>query len=289
MEKFRSDLQRAHRGERAALVMGVVTAGAESCLTKAVEAAIACGMQLIHQGAEVLDITLRSPGERHANLPQHDEAAFTLKVIEKLITTGLPICVTTDSAVVARQAIQVGVQMINDTGGLKNPDMVRTVAGADVVICATHKHGLPHLAHHVPTYPRGVVRELLQWGKEQLSSMRDLYKQGRLMLDPGIGLGKSALQSQQVLAALPEIHRLGAPLMVSLCNSASLRELVNSAPESLATATVALSGIISSSTHLAILRVQEVLAHRQLTDLQSAIRHVKAARDEVSAFNLCRT
>jgi len=287
MERLRSDLQRAHRGERPALVMGIVHASASGNLGEIIERAIAEGKRLLDQGAEILDIVGRPLCEGVSAAVSHDEVGFTLPVLTALSDSGTPISITTDCAEVAKRCIGAGAQMVNDPSGLRNPEMARLLAAAPVMVCSIHRQGLPHLAHYVPSYPRGVVKEILSWGREQLSAMREVHRQGRLVLDPGIGLGKSLVHNYQILAALSEIHKLGAPIMVGLTRRALLHELLNIEPESSAAATVALNSIITSHTSVAIMRVHEVLMHRHLTHLQSTMRHVREAKETLPTLNLC--
>ena len=206
-------------GERT-LVMGVLNVTPDSFsdggkflrVADAVEAALA----MERAGADILDIGAESTRPGSAGISGEEELERLLPVLQGLRERlKIPISIDTQKSRVAELAIAAGAEMLNDISGLKSDPKIAEVAA---------QHGVPLILMHMRGTPRTMQRK--PWAKDVMADvsrgLRESVKVARragvrkpqIILDPGIGFGKSFAQNYELLAKLPELGRLGYPLLV---------------------------------------------------------------------------
>tara|TARA_Y100000814_G_scaffold196853_1_gene144751 strand:- start:541 stop:1335 length:795 start_codon:yes stop_codon:yes gene_type:complete len=180
------------------------------------QTAVEHGLQLVQDGAGILDIGGESTRPYSDSVPVRDELARVIPVIEKLAaSTDVPISIDTSKAIVAREAVAAGAEIINDVTGLEgDPEMLSVAQQAQAGICAMHMQGTHQTMQDAPTYD-DVVEDIFRY----LQARRDALlsagiAQERICLDPGIGFGKTHEHNLQLLQSSDRFHQLGCPVLV---------------------------------------------------------------------------
>ncbi len=228
------------------------------------EAAVAHGLQLAAEGADILDVGGESTRPRSMPVDVREELRRVMPVVEALCRqTGVPVSIDTTKALVARRAIEAGAEIINDvTAMTSDPAMLPLAVETGCAVCVMHMRGTPRTMQDNPVYA-DVVAEV----REYLAECRDaLLAAGidreRIAVDPGIGFGKTTQHNLQLLANAWQFHALGCPVLVGPSRK---RFISDAAAQPSADRT---AGTIGAALSLArqgvqILRIHDVAAVRQ--------------------------
>ncbi len=195
-------------------IMGVVNATPDSFFEGARHAqadqAIARALELIAEGADLLDIGAESTRPGAAPVSEHEEWQRLAPVLEALRTAPVPISVDTRCASVMRQALLLGADMINDVSGFTDPAAVQAVAGSGAALCVMHMAGDPSTMQRAPVY-RDVMSQVRDFLYGRVQALRAAgVDVERLVLDPGIGFGKTLNHN---IGLLHELRSLSAVLI----------------------------------------------------------------------------
>jgi dihydropteroate synthase len=181
------------------------------------EAAIAHGRALAAEGATVLDVGGESTRPGAAPVGAEQEAARVLPVVRALAgETGLPVSIDTTKAAVAAAAIDAGATIVNDvSAGRLDPEILAVIAGAGAGFVAMHMQGEPRTMQRDPRYD-DVVAEVGAFLVERVeAAVAAGIAREAVMVDPGIGFGKTLDHNLALLAALPQlVERVGVPVLV---------------------------------------------------------------------------
>lgn len=189
-----------------------------------VESAVAHGLRLVEEGAEILDIGGESTRPGSEPVPAAEEMRRVVPVIERLAgRTPVALSVDTSKAEVARAAMQAGAEIINDVTALRGDDAMAKVAaetGAAVVLM--HMRGTPRTMQKDPHYT-DAVREVHDFLAERLTAARGAGIGGEhLAVDPGIGFGKTVEHNLQLIASLGAFADLGCPVVLGVSRKSFL-------------------------------------------------------------------
>ncbi|PQO26870.1 dihydropteroate synthase [Blastopirellula marina] len=194
---------------------------------QAVERAIRC----VEEGAAILDVGGESTRPYSETVDTSEELRRVIPVIAKLSElTDVPISIDTSKAVVAREAIAAGAEIINDVTGLTgDPQMMKTALRSEAGICAMHMQGTPQTMQDDPQYD-DVVEDIFAY----LTARRDeLIAAGieaeRICLDPGVGFGKTHQHNLQLMAGCGRYHELERPLLVGHSRKGFIGKLLENA------------------------------------------------------------
>jgi dihydropteroate synthase len=180
-------------------------------------AAIAHGIELAAQGADVLDVGGESTRPGAAPVPAEEELERVLPVVKGLIAaTRLPVSIDTTKAAVARAALDAGAVIVNDvSAGRFDPDILGVTARAGAGYVAMHMLGEPRTMQLDPRYD-DVVTEVADFLLERIEATHAAgIRPGAVAADPGIGFGKTVKHNLQLLAGLPVLApRVPAPLVI---------------------------------------------------------------------------
>lgn len=182
-----------------------------------VEKAVAHGMELIAQGADILDIGGESTRPGAQPIDPQEELRRVLPVIKALREkTAVPLSIDTSKALVAEAAVAAGATLINDISALEDPAMGPLAARTGAGLILMHKQGTPQTMQEAPTYPDDdVVTAVLSFLKAARTKALDEGVPAELIiLDPGLGFGKTAAHNVALLKALPELVELGSPVLI---------------------------------------------------------------------------
>lgn len=203
------------------LVMGIVNVTPDSFSDggqhATPEAAVAHGMRLLEEGADILDVGGESTRPGAAPVPEAEEAARVVPVIAALSATGAVISVDTTKAGVARRAVAAGAYVINDVSAMTHDAAMPAVAresGAGVVLM--HMKGEPRTMQANPQY-EDVTAEAFGFLRKRVAASEAAgLRPESLVLDPGIGFGKALEHNLQLLRDLPTLAAFGRPVLVGL-------------------------------------------------------------------------
>lgn len=206
-------------GERT-LVMGVLNVTPDSfsdggkffSLEKAIEGALA----MERAGADILDIGGESTRPGSSGTPAAEEISRVLPVIEALRgRLKIPISIDTQKASVGEIALGAGAQIVNDISGLENdPELAAIAARHKAPVILMHMHGTPRTMQKRP-FAKDVLRDVVAGLNASVTKARRAgIAKSQIVLDPGIGFGKSYSQNYELIARLPELSKLGYPLLV---------------------------------------------------------------------------
>ncbi|MEZ5395336.1 MAG: dihydropteroate synthase [Bryobacterales bacterium] len=214
------------------LLLGVLDLGVEGTRPDP-EAALAKAEELVDEGAAMIDVTALPGASRSVRIDADQELRRLVPTVRKLSAhLDVPFSVATYNSETAARVIELGVSVINDPTGLAlDPEMPKTVGVADVGVILAHAFGGPE------TWSKGrPLARLFEMIRSDLDSAVARSRRGgvidrrRIVVDPGLGLGKKGPQNWQVLERLGELAVLGQPVMVSASGKPFLTETVR-APE----------------------------------------------------------
>ncbi len=190
--------------------------------------AVAQGERLAAEGADVIDIGGESTRPFSEPVPASEEIRRVVPVIAELAgRISVPISVDTTKGAVARRALEAGAAMVNDVSAMRlDPDLVRAAAEFEVPMVLMHMRGEPKTMQVSPYYD-DLVREIRDFLKEAAAQAeRGGVPRQRLIVDPGIGFGKTLEHNLQLIKFLPEFAALDMPLLLGPSRKAFIRRLV---------------------------------------------------------------
>jgi len=223
-------------GERT-LLMGVLNVTPDSFSDggryRDAGAAVRRALEMEAEGADIIDIGGESTRPGSEPVSAETELARVLPVVEGLRgRLKIPISIDTQKTRVAEAALAAGAEMVNDVSALRtDPALAEVVRRARVPLVLMHMRGRPKTMQLRP-FARDVMADVTRGLREALGRARRAgIPRSRLILDPGIGFGKSVEQNCELLARLPELARLGCPLLVGTSRKAFLGALAGGGTE----------------------------------------------------------
>jgi len=248
--------------------MGILNATPNSFYSKfpSFEEAIEQGKKLIADGANILDIGGEPSWPGALPISEAEELARVIPLIKELHSL-IPISVDTTKADVAVAAIEAGATLINDITGFQNPAMLEVAASYDVDLCVMHMQGTPQTMQVNPSYPEGVVPTLLGWFEERVGVLLQKgVKKSRIILDPGIGFGKTVAHNLEILQNLPQFRALGFPLLIGISRKSFMGKILGKKAPDLLPATLAINAHLIMS-QVDFIRVHDVKEHKDAVDV----------------------
>ncbi len=240
-------------------------------------AAVHRGLRMVEDGADLIDIGGESSRPGSARISEAEELGRVLPVLEGLSpASGVPISVDTLKPGVAKQCIAAGAGILNDVGGLRDPEMLQVAASSGASVVIMHMRGDPATMQCDTAY-RDVVGEVRSFLDIQTTAA-ERAGVAEIAVDPGLGFGKSALQNFEILARLREIEALGYPVLIGPSRKSFLGSLASRLPiEDRLEGTLAAvaAGIMNGAR---IVRVHDVKQCRRIADVIDAVTEARDAR-----------
>ena len=228
--------------------------------------------EMIGEGADIIDVGGESvrPGAEPINLDE--ELSRVIPVIEKVRRLfSVTISIDTYKAEVARQAIEEGADMVNDISGLRfDPDLRKIVAGYGVSLILMHIKGTPKNMQDNPRY-HSLMEEIISYLRKSIKLAEESgVDPARIIVDPGIGFGKTTAHNLEILRRLEELKSLGKPILVGISRKSFIGNVLGLPQEErleggLAATSMAVSG------GARIVRTHDVKPTRQAVDMVQAI------------------
>lgn len=228
-----------------------------------VNAAVDQARQLQEQGADLIDIGGESTRPGAAPVEVEEELRRVIPVIEALQgKLTIPISIDTMKARVAREALQAGAAIVNDiSAGLFDPHMVDVCAGTDCGVVLMHMQGTPQTMQSAPHY-ENVVTEVCEFLIDRCAAFELAgVSRDRIVLDPGIGFGKTPAHNLSLLRAIPALRSYGRPVLIGHSRKRFLKHLLGREVEERTAGTIGVAiGVAAAGADL--IRVHDVRAVR---------------------------
>lgn len=209
------------------LVMGIVNATPDSFSDQgrdaSADAALRRCEQLLEDGADILDIGGESTRPGSVAVPLEEELQRVLPVLRVAVRLGVPVSIDTYKPAVMQAALEAGVDIVNDIWALRQPGATQVVAShAACGVCLMHMQGQP-AGMQLEPLQGDAVPQVLSFLKQSAQALCALgIEKNRIVLDPGIGFGKTVEQNYALLARQPELLALGYPLLAGWSRKSSL-------------------------------------------------------------------
>jgi dihydropteroate synthase len=252
------------RGDADFRVMGVINVTPDSFSDGGLyldpAAAIAHGRALAEEGAAILDVGGESTRPRSEPVPAVEELRRVVPVIEGLVAAGVgpQISVDTSKAAVAAAALGAGATMVNDVTGFRaDPEMASVVAasGADCVLM--HMLGTPRTMQDDPRYD-DVVSEIKAFLEERIAfAVSAGVAEERILVDPGIGFGKTAAHNLELINRVHELAALGRPVVIGTSRKSFLGRLTGRVTDDRLAGTIA-TNVLAYERGARVFRVHDV-------------------------------
>jgi len=243
--------------------MGIVNVTTDSFsgdgLGDDLERAVAHGLRLVDEGADLLDIGAESSRPGAIPVTVEEEVRRLVPVIARLSGCGVPLSVDTVKPEVMRAAIAAGASMINDINALLTPGALECLAESNAAVCLMHMQGSPSTMQQRPAYA-DVVGEVVAFILERVAAAeRAGISKSRIVVDPGFGFGKSLEHNLALFRGLDSIKALGLPLLVGVSRKSMLGQITGRPVEERIHASVA-AALLAAERGADILRVHDVAA-----------------------------
>lgn len=215
------------------LVMGILNVTPDSFSDagqfRTWRAAVAQGLRMADAGAAVLDVGGESSRPSAAPVTEREELRRVLTVIERLAKqVRIPVSIDTSKPEVARRALAVGASIVNDITALVDPRMREVVARSTAGVVLMHMQGTPRTMQRRPRY-RHVVREVAgTLRKAVLRAERSGIGRARIIIDPGIGFGKTLKHNLALLREVKAMRRIGYPVLLGPSRKRFIGDITNS-------------------------------------------------------------
>ena len=264
---------------RLPLLMGILIVTPDSFSDggqfSAVDTAVAHGIQLEADGADIIDIGGEStrPGAEPVSLDE--ELRRTIPVIRELAQmVRIPISIDSTKSEVAYQALAAGAEIVNDISGLTfDPAMLDVCRRADAGICLMHIQGTPQTMQASPQYD-DVVREVIEFLQQQVDRclMAGIPAE-RMCVDPGIGFGKTADHNLELLGAVPRMQKeLQRPVLIGHSRKRFLAKILGRAVDECSAGTIGVS-LALAEQGVDILRIHDVRSVRDALVAWDTVRY----------------
>jgi dihydropteroate synthase len=236
------------------------------------ELAISHALKLVKEGAAILDIGGESTRPNARPVPLQIELDRVMPVIEALVKqVSVPISIDTYKPEVMKEAIRLGVSIVNDVRALQEDGALAAVSLANVGICLMHMQGTPQTMQDQPSY-KHVVDDIKHFFSERIEvcAQAGIGKE-RLLLDPGFGFGKTRAHNIQLIQQLSEFLSFEIPLLVGLSRKSVLGQVTGNDVDARMAASVA-AAVISAMKGANIVRVHDVKATVEALKVVAAIQ-----------------
>ncbi len=240
------------------------------------EKALSDALAMVEAGADIIDIGGESTRPGASPVSLDEELGRVLPIIRSLRrATNLPISIDTYKAQVARAALAEGADIVNDISALCfDPDMVKLVAAENVPVVLMHMKGTPRTMQREPHYNDVVaeVRDFLA-GRIDFAAERGVERE-KIIIDPGIGFGKTLEHNLALLRGLPALASLRQPLLVGTSRKAFIGRILNAVPDERLEGSLA-AAVAAALAGAHIIRAHDVKETRRVVRVADAIRFGK--------------
>jgi dihydropteroate synthase len=234
--------------------------------------AVAAARRMIEEGATIVDVGGESTRPGSEGVTPDEELRRVVPVLEQ-IARDVPVSIDTAKAEVARRALALGAELVNDVTALRgDPELGSVVADGGAYLCLMHMQGEPRTMQLDPRYD-DVVDDVKAFLGERLAfAVAEGVAEERICLDPGIGFGKTVEHNFELLRRLDELGELGRPLVVGFSRKRSLGRLLGDPEATTGPLAASVAAAVAAYERGAtILRVHDVEEHVQALAVARAV------------------
>ncbi|MGD0021346.1 MAG: dihydropteroate synthase [Smithellaceae bacterium] len=261
------------------LIMGILNVTPDSFsdggLFYSQQKAVEWGLQMAAQGADIIDIGGESTRPGASSVTAGVELKRILPVIKSLVKqVKVPISIDTKKAQVAREAIAAGAEIVNDISALNgDKKMAKTIKETGAAVVLMHMRGTPQNMQSGNLVYRDIMGEIIAYLKKSSeTALKAGIEKDCLVIDPGIGFGKTAVDNYKVIKNLSELKILGMPVMIGTSRKSFIGKLTGGEPRQRLEGTAAtITAAIMNGCH--IVRVHDVAAMKKVAAITDAILH----------------
>lgn len=263
--------------DKRSFVMGILNVTPDSFSEKGtffdIDTAVRRGMEMVEEGADIIDIGGESTRPGAEPVSVEDELKRVIPVIERLAPRiSVPISIDTYKAEVARRALEAGADIVNDISGLRfDPKMAEVAASLDAPVIIMHIKGSPLDMQASPTY-KSLMREVIEYLQEGVGIAESAgISSDKIIVDPGIGFGKTLEHNLTIMKNLEAFRSLGKPILIGTSRKSFIGKITgadveNRVPGTAATISI---GIMKGAN---IVRVHDVREGVQAARMADAIK-----------------
>ena len=237
------------------------------------DVAVEKALEMVGQGADIIDIGGESSRPGAEQITAEEESARVMPVIRALTSkSSVPVSIDTGRAAVARQAVEKGACIVNDISALRlDPDLADVVSSTNVSVVLMHMQGTPETMQSDPHYDN-VVDDILAFLNERVRyAVSHGIPEERIIVDPGIGFGKSLDHNLTILRNIGRFHETGCAVLVGASRKSMIGKITGAPVEDRLWGTAAITAHCVLSG-VEIHRVHDVASMRQVCDVAAAIR-----------------
>lgn len=271
------DLGKSLLANKKPLIMGILNVTPDSFFDGGRyldrELAVERALEMADSGADIIDIGGESSRPGAEPVSEKEELARVLPVIEAIAPKiSVPISIDTYKAAVAKRALNAGAEIVNDISALRFDEfMADTIKDSGSYVVLMHMIGNPHTMQKDPHY-KNVVDDIIFFLKNRIDfAVNHGIPKNRIIIDPGIGFGKTLEHNLAILRNLERFNELGYPVLIGASNKSMIEGITGASGEERIWGTAAIIAhcVIKSIT---LHRVHDVKAMRQVCDVAAAIK-----------------
>ena len=251
-------------------IMGILNVTPDSFsdggIFNSVDKALEHAREMIKEGADIIDLGGESTRPGHKYVDSYEELRRVIPVIKKLKSElDIPISVDTYKAQVAEESLKLGVEMINDIWGLrKDKNMASVIAKYKAYVCIMHNQDNTE-------YDKDIMESIKEFLQDSVDlALKSGIKKEKIVLDPGIGFGKTFEQNLEVLKRLDEIKTLGYPILLGTSRKSVIGNVLNVEPKERLEGTIATT-VLGIRDGVDIVRVHDVKENLKAAKMADAI------------------
>jgi dihydropteroate synthase len=237
--------------------------------------AVDYGLQMIAEGADIIDIGGESTRPGAASVSPKEELKRVVPVINEITRqTKIPICIDTTKAQVAREAIAAGAEIVNDVSALHNDKkMAQTVRESQVALILMHMRGKPSVMQKGNLAYGNLMGEIITFLRKSIEKAKVTgIEKEYLVIDPGIGFGKTPEDNYRIINRLSELKTLGLPIMIGTSRKSFIGKVAGGEPQERIEGTAStIVAAILNGCH--IIRVHDVACMKKVAAVTDAILH----------------
>ena len=225
--------------------------------------------EMIDEGAEIIDIGGEStrPGSKPVSAEEELERVIpTIEFVKSI--SDIPISIDTQKAEVARKAVEAGACVVNDVGGLRNKDMISTIAELQIPVIIMHMQGTPENMQKNPQYD-DTIEDIKDWLQERINAAEIAgIKRSDMIVDPGIGFGKNLKHNLEILGSLDKFSEMAGGVLLGASRKSFIGFLTGDGDR--LTGSLA-AAMIGATANVDLVRVHDVKETRKAIDTINAL------------------
>ncbi len=225
--------------------------------------------EMIVEGAEIIDIGGEStrPGSKPVSTEEELERVIPAIEFVKNVSD-IPISIDTQKAEVARKAVEAGACVVNDVGGLRNKDMISTIAELQIPVIIMHMQGTPENMQKNPQYD-DTIEDIRDWLQERINAAEIAgIERSDMIVDPGIGFGKNLKHNLEILGSLDKFSEMAGGVLLGASRKSFIGFLTGDGDR--LTGSLA-AAMIGATANVDLVRVHDVKETRKAIDTINAL------------------